>query len=354
MSGVTPPTASPYADPFAHPPVASAQDLITHLTPGKRFCHVSFGNYQPNLDFPSQAQARDMLNDFLENIEPKPKDEWWPFKVRRKPIAGKGLYLDGGFGVGKTHLLAATYHAAVRQFGSSHEVAFMSFQDLMYLIGTLGMPQTIDTFKYHKLLLIDEFELDDPGNTHMANTFLGGLMPIGVNVVATSNTEPGALGEGRFNAEDFARQIQSIAERFVPHRVDGPDYRQRGTATETPLTGLELTDWLEGKDPAETAVMSHHELNRALISIHPSRFARVLEQVRAIAITNLEPMADQGAALRFVHFVDKVYDLGLDAAFTGAPLDILFDESYRHGGYAKKYSRALSRLSEMLHEARGS
>ena len=213
--------------------------------------------------------------------------------------------------------------------------------------------QAIETFRHHKLLLIDEFELDDPGNTHMANTFLGGLMPGGVSVVATSNTEPGSLGAGRFNAEDFARQIQGIADRFQSHGVDGPDYRQRGTEAAQPLSDAEFAAWLARQDPAQTAVLTHADLNRALLGLHPSRFARVLEQVRGVAVTDLAPMPEQGAALRFVHFVDKVYDLGLNAAFTGIPLEQLFDDIYRNGGYAKKYSRALSRLSEMLREARG-
>ncbi|MFC6618236.1 hypothetical protein [Deinococcus radiophilus] len=52
--------------------------------------------------------------------------------------------------------------------------------------------------------------------------------------------------------------------------------------------------------------------------------------------------------------MDKVYDMGLQAALTGAPLETLFDESYRHGAFAKKYSRCLSRLSELLSEARRS
>ncbi|WP_162865455.1 cell division protein ZapE [Deinococcus wulumuqiensis] len=341
---MTPPL---YADPFAHPPEGSPADLITHLTPGARFQEVRFENYRPNPQFPSQAQARALLEDFVAQAgRPSGGGGFWPFK-RRAP-EGRGLYLDGGFGVGKTHLLASAYHAA----GGGGDVAFMSFQDLMYLIGALGMPQAIETFRHHKLLLIDEFELDDPGNTHMANTFLGGLMPGGVSVVATSNTEPGALGAGRFNAEDFARQIQGIADRFTPHRVDGPDYRQRGTDAAQPLSDAEFAAWLSRQNPQTTAVLTHEQLNRALLSVHPSRFARVLEQVRGVAVTNLQPMPEQGAALRFVHFVDKVYDLGLHAAFTGAPLETLFDDIYRHGGYAKKYSRALSRLSEMLREAR--
>lgn len=328
-------------------PEVTPQELTEHLTPSDRFRGVRFENYQPNPEFPSQQEASDLLLNFVESLPGQPGG----FRLfRRSKPEGRGIYLDGGFGVGKTHLLASAYHEATEL--GLRGVALMSFQDLMYLIGALGMNRAVDTFRGYALLLIDEFELDDPGNTHMANTFLGGLMPQGTNVVATSNTEPGALGQGRFNAQDFQRQIQGIASRFETHRIDGPDYRQRGTAPETPLSAQEYADWMARQDPMTTAVVSHHDLNRHLLDVHPSRFARMLEEVEALVIEDLAPMPDQNVALRFVHFVDKLYDMGIPAALTGAPLPTLFDESYRHGAYAKKYSRALSRLSELLYEAR--
>ena len=338
-------------NPFSPPPALSPQDLITHLTPGARFQGVRFGNFQPNPEYPSQAEARDRLEAFTAQAGERGGGGGFRLFRRRAP-EGQGLYLDGGFGVGKTHLLASAFHAAGGAGADGGAVAFMSFQDLMYLIGALGMTRAVETFRGHKLLLIDEFELDDPGNTHMANTFLASLMPLGVSVVATSNTEPGALGAGRFNAQDFARQIQGIADRFESRRIDGPDYRQRGTRPEEGLTGGEFGAWLAAQPPASTAILSQRELGRSLLEVHPSRFARVLGGLGALAVTDLAPMRDQDMALRFVHLVDKLYDLGLRAAFTGAPLGELFDESYRHGGYAKKYSRALSRLSELLREAR--
>jgi len=46
--------------------------------------------------------------------------------------------------------------------------------------------------------------------------------------------------------------------------------------------------------------------------------------------------------------VDQLYNLGLDLKASGAPLKDLFPESYRHGAFAKKYGRALSRLAELL------
>ncbi len=331
-------------DLLARNPQVSPEEMSGGLVPSARFGDVRFGNYRPNPAYPSQTQARDDLQAFVQGAGQAQTGGWRLF--RRARPEGRGLYLDGGFGVGKTHLLASAYHA------SAGKRALMSFQDLMYLIGALGMNRAIDTFKGHDLLLIDEFELDDPGNTHMANTFLGGIMPGGTSVVATSNTEPGALGQGRFNAGDFQRQIQGIASRFSPHRVEGPDYRQRGTAPEEPLSAAEYAAWTARQAEGTLAAVTQRDLNRHLLDIHPSRFAAMLSGVGALAITDLRPMTDQNLALRFVHFVDKLYDLGIPAAFTGAPLGTLFDETYRHGAYAKKYSRALSRLSELLREAR--
>ncbi|GAA5534715.1 cell division protein ZapE [Deinococcus aluminii] len=330
-------------DLLSRHPGLTPDELTAGLAPSARFQDVRFENYRPNPDFPSQEEARASLQAFLKGAQVRPGG----FRLfRRSKPEGHGLYLDGGFGVGKTHLLASAYHAA------EGKRALMSFQDLMFVIGALGMTRAVEAFRGHDLLLIDEFELDDPGNTHMANTFLGQLMPGGTSVIATSNTEPGALGQGRFNASDFQRQIQGIADRFETRRVDGPDYRQRGNTPAPPLTGEEFQAWRARQPEARLAVVSHRDLGRLLLDVHPSRFARLLAGVEALGITDLAPMPDQNVALRFVHFIDKLYDLGLHAALTGAPLGRLFDESYRHGAYAKKYSRCLSRLSELLREAR--
>ncbi|WP_102128216.1 cell division protein ZapE [Deinococcus planocerae] len=330
-------------DLLARKPTLTPEELTAGLAPSARFQDVRFETFRPNPEYPSQAEARASLQAFLKGAQVRPGG----FRLfRRAKPEGRGIYLDGGFGVGKTHLLASAYHAA------EGRRALMSFQDLMYVIGSLGMGRAVEAFGGHDLLLIDEFELDDPGNTHMANTFLGQLMPGGTSVVATSNTEPGALGQGRFNAADFQRQIQGIADRFETHRVDGPDYRQRGTAPEGLLTPGEFQAWRARQPGATLALVSHRDLNRHLLDVHPSRFAKLLAGVGALGVTDLAPMPDQNVALRFVHFVDKLYDLGLPAAFTGAPLGSLFSETYRHGAYAKKYSRCLSRLSELLREAR--
>ncbi|GAA5436889.1 cell division protein ZapE [Deinococcus aquaticus] len=324
-------------------PTLQPEQLTHDLTPSHRYQHVRLDTYAPNPDYPSQAQARTAIQAFLKGAQVRPGG----FRLfRRAKPEGRGLYLDGGFGVGKTHLLASAYHA------TDGTRALMSFQDLMYIIGALGMTRATDAFRTHDLLLIDEFELDDPGNTHMANTFLGQLMPGGTSVIATSNTEPGALGQGRFNASDFQRQIQGIADRFDTYRIDGPDYRQRGVRPEDTMTQDEYHTWETRQNPAGLAHLTYRDLSRHLLNVHPSRFSRLLADVQAVAITDLTPTPDQNVALRFVYFIDKLYDLGLNATFTGTSLTGLFSDTYRHGAYAKKYSRCLSRMSEMLQEAR--
>ena len=336
-------------DLTARQPELDANQMLETLTPSHRFSNTRFETYRPNPEFPSQAQARDKLQAFTQPRALQ-KTGFWPFQ-RTQRSEGAGLYLDGGFGVGKTHLLASAYHAA-QAANPQGKYALMSFQDLMYLIGALKMPQAIEALGQHDLLLIDEFELDDPGNTHMVNTFLEAVMPAGVNVVATSNTEPGALGEGRFSTRDFQRQIEGIAGRFEPQRVDGPDYRQRGTSAAAPLSEAEFAAWLQLQAYDSLSVVDAQALDQHLTRIHPSRFARLLASIESIAVTELSPIAGQNEALRLVHFIDKVYDSGLRAAFTGTNLENLFDDSYRYGAFAKKYARCLSRLSELLSEAR--
>ena len=106
--------------------------------------------------------------------------------------------------------------------------AYVTFVELTHLVGALGFAATVEALSEFRLLAIDEFELDDPGDTVLVSTLLARLSERGVAVAATSNTVPEALGEGRFAAEDFRREIQRLAERFETVRIDGPDYRHRG------------------------------------------------------------------------------------------------------------------------------
>jgi cell division protein ZapE len=293
-----------------------ARRLLEAFRPPARFARVRFANYEPNPAFASQFQSRATLEAFVTE-----KKSWSPFKRRE---VQRSVYLDGGFGVGKTHLLAATWH----EFSGAK--FFLSFAELTFTIGALGMDAAVRAFAGAGLICVDEFELDDVG---------------------TSNTLPEQLGEGRFNAEDFKREIQGIAAHFQTLRVDGPDYRHReGLQAPRPISSDALHEAFH-EFRGVKAIESFDALLSHLARLHPIRFSNLLEGVNAVFLEGLHSIPKQDDALRFVHFVDKLYDREIKLFVSGSSLDTLFPASYRGGGYAKKYARCLSRLGELLRES---
>lgn len=326
-------------------PQVSGDEMVAALVPPPQFAGASFDSYRADDAYPSQQEAKDALTVFAVGAAAAPRRGMFrraPKAPERKP----GVYLDGGFGVGKTHLLASIYHAmpARRKY-------FGSFIEYTALVGALGYQQTVALFRGSDLLCIDEFELDDPGDTMVMTRLLGELVASGTKLAATSNTPPNALGEGRFAAQDFLREISAMSASFETLRIDGVDYRQRAVdghalvlddaAYEKALTGQ-----------AEHGVVSDDAFDalvRHLATVHPSRYIRLVEGIDAIGLRNVVTLTDQSAALRLVAFVDRAYDAQVPVRATGVPLESVFGEEMLAGGYRKKYLRAVSRLIALTH-----
>jgi cell division protein ZapE len=322
-------------------PVVPAETLVASLLPPPRFDDVRFSTYRPDPGQPSQQRAVEVLQSFAARLTP-PARRW--FSRSRAPDGPPGVYLDGGFGVGKTHLLASLWHAAPAP------KAYGTFVELTHLVGALGFGATVDALAGHRLLAIDEFELDDPGDTVLVSTLLGKLVAARVHVAATSNTLPGALGEGRFAAQDFLREIQGLAAHFEAVRVEGEDYRHRGLpqapAPVAESVVVERTDAVPGASRDGFAALLEH-----LARLHPSRYGALVDGVPLVGLTQVEPVADQAAALRLVVLADRLYDRDIAVVASGVPLDALFPDELLSGGYRKKYLRAVSRLTALAREA---
>lgn len=321
-------------------PQLSGAEMVAALTPPPQFADATFATYRADAAFPSQQEAKDGLMTFSGVGAVEAKGGLFR-RPKRAPEVKPGVYLDGGFGVGKTHLLAAIYHAmpARRKY-------FGSFIEYTALVGALGYKNTVDLFRGTDLLCIDEFELDDPGDTMVMTRLLGELVASGTRLAATSNTPPNALGEGRFAAQDFLREIHAMAASFETLRIDGTDYRQR--AIDGHAATLEPAQY-EGAiaDASSTGLVSDDnftDLLRHLAQVHPSRYIRLIEGLSAVGLRDVVAFTDQSAALRFVAFIDRVYDAQLPIRATGVPLDAVFPEEMLAGGYRKKYLRATSRL----------
>jgi cell division protein ZapE len=256
---------------------------------------------------------------------------------RREVAPGVGIYLDGGFGVGKTHLLASSYY---RLPGPK---AFATFGELTQLASVFGFTECIELLADYVVVCIDEFELDDPGNTTLISRLLSQLVERGVSVAATSNTLPEQLGEGRFAAQDFLREINTLARIFTTVRVDGPDYRHRDLpAAPEPLSDAEVIS--RATQVPGATLDDFDALCAHLATMHPSRYLTLIEDVRAVFVTGVHPIDNQNVALRLVSLTDRLYDAGIPVVASGAKLDTVFSDEMLAGGFRKKYLRAISRL----------
>lgn len=321
-----------------HPSV-SPERLIAQLKPPPTFTGASFASYRPDPAQPSQAAAVVACTAFCRQAVERRAGRR-KLLGRRAVLPGVGLYLDGGFGVGKTHLLASVYRA---EHAEAHPTAFATFMELTQLAGVFGFAECIDLLGEYTVVCIDEFELDDPGNITLVSRLLAELVARGVSVAATSNTLPEQLGEGRFAVQDFLREINTLASIFTTVRIDGPDYRHRNlpAAPEPPsdeqvaagaaaVAGATLDDF--------DALCAH------LATMHPSRYLALIDGVTTVFLRGAHRVDDQNVALRLVALTDRLYDAGIPVVVSGVRLDGLFSAEMLAGGYRKKYLRATSRL----------
>ncbi len=321
-------------------PTASPERLIAQLIPPPTFTDVSFDSYRPDPEEPSQAAAVTACRQFCDEAQRRRAGRKKMFG-RRETLPGVGIYLDGGFGVGKTHLLASAYHRLPDS--GEHPKAFAAFGELTQLAGVFGFAECVDLLGEYTVVCIDEFELDDPGNTTLISRLLSQLVERGVSIAATSNTLPEQLGEGRFAAQDFLREINTLASIFTTVRIEGPDYRHRGLpAAPQPLTD---DDVIARAEVTPGATLDDFDaLCAHLATMHPSRYLTLIESVTAVHITGVHPLDDQSVALRLVSLTDRLYDAGIPVVASGAKLDTIFSDEMLAGGYRKKYLRATSRL----------
>lgn len=341
----------------AREPHVPADRLVAEMVPPPRFDSVRFSTYIPDPNQPSQTEAVQVLESFAAGLGGAHaagggRRGFFGFgraaKAPKTPAGPRGVYLDGGYGVGKTHLLASLWHATP---AAPELKAFGTFVELTNLVGALGFQQTVRTLSGHRLLCIDEFELDDPGDTVLVSTLLGKLVEAGVALAATSNTLPGKLGEGRFAAADFLREIQGLSAHFRTLRIDGEDYRHRGLP-EAPAPYADEQVTRAAHATAGASLDAFPQLLEHLAKVHPSRYGALTDGLKAVCLTGVVPVPDQSTALRLVVLADRLYDREVPVLASGVPFDRLFSEEMLNGGYRKKYFRAISRLTALARDGK--
>ncbi|ASK66867.1 cell division protein ZapE [Brachybacterium avium] len=329
-------------------PNPSLERLLADLVPPPRFAQARLDNYVPDPAYPSQEEAKQRVTAFAADLA-TPRGGFLTRLRRKKPEPARGIYLDGGFGVGKTHLLTSLFHAV------SGDRVYGTFVEYTDLVGALGFQKAVELLGESVLVCIDEFELDDPGDTLLMTRLIRELSDRGVAIVATSNTLPDALGEGRFAAQDFLREIQAMAERFDVLRIDGEDYRRRDGVTE--IATLPAPEVVRSGQSMDGATLDEFDpLLTHLTKVHPSRYGAMIDEVSAAHLTGMHGLTHHHDALRFVVLVDRLYDrevpvlISLAGGSGSGILEDLFSAELLRSGYRKKYLRALSRIATLTND----
>src|SRR4051794_8696090 len=84
-------------------PQVSGQEMLASLVPPPQFDNATFESYRSDAAYPSQAEAKALLERFAGRGAPAKRGGLFS-RAKKEPQLKPGVYLDGGFGVGKTHL----------------------------------------------------------------------------------------------------------------------------------------------------------------------------------------------------------------------------------------------------------
>jgi cell division protein ZapE len=251
-------------------------------------------------------------------------------------LTHRGVYLDGPPGIGKTHLLAAAYRAA------AEPKLFATFDEFSAAAGTLRMGRLRQLLASQRLVCVDEIDLRDPGNIMLLTSLVRAMLEGRPRILATANADPTVMDAGHGYAGAFQRELGEIANAFEIVRVDGIDWRTSGAAAAHALP--------RNADAERVVMFRAEQLRSFLDATHPMYDAAWLDEVDRIVLDRFEPMRDTDEALRFVRFVDRVYDR--EVALTLEELDDSLDEILAvvrdDARFRLHYDRCRSRLSELL------
>ncbi len=175
----------------------------------------------------------------------------------------------------------------------------------------------------------------------MLATLLQHMVAAGTNVLATANMPPkDAGGEGGW-IRSFERELGAIAAVFEICRIEGQDWRTAGSNDEGDSTN--------GND--SVLYTSWSELRGYMLQTHPMHDAGWLNQIGRITITTpVEAPSDKDTALRFIRFIDRVYDRNVHLVTTGSqpmPHDLVAP-LIGDRRYVWHVARGTSRLAQLL------
>lgn len=334
---------------------------------------------------PQQAAVVRELQKIYDELTARQQDPWGLFKhlrfsSRTRSDPALGLYLWGGVGRGKTHLVNEFYRSL--PFAQKLRVHFHIFmQDLHGELKKL--PKTPDPVPLvaeglamqARILCLDEFHVTDITDAMLLGRFLTALFERGVTLVTTSNIPPDELYRDGLQRDRFIPAIELIKQHTRVICLDGQeDYRLRY------LEHAEIYHFPLDEEADNSLLQSFHGLRPENVvedeeieiegrPIPTVRYAdgivwfdfkalcdepkgtidyiEIARCFHTVFIANIPEMGDEDKdkAARFIRLVDVLYDhnVNLVASADAAPGGLYTSSS----PLAFDFTRTQSRLEEM-------
>ncbi len=328
---------------------------------------------------PDSAQKRAVLEFERIYHDIQRNRTWWHRLIaRRRDQPVTGLYLWGGVGRGKTHLMDLFYDtlAVGKKRLHFHRLMQMIHQQLTQLKGEKNPLSAItarlaaDT----QVLCIDEFVVIDIGDAMLLAGLLENLSAHRICLVATSNIIPNQLYRDGLQRQRFLPAIDWIVQHTHTLHLDSDtDYRLR-TLQKVELFHSPLDDKAE-----ENLYHSFHELapekgssNQTIEILGRSLsyryraddviwfdfcticegersqhdYIELAKEYHAILIGNIPALGNDknDAARRFILMIDEFYDRRVKLILTSA---LPIDQIYQGTRLKHDFQRTYSRLHEM-------
>ena len=297
---------------------------------------------------------------------------------RKNPVVGRGLYVWGSVGRGKTWLMDLFYeHLPVQEKQRIHFHRFMQrvHQSLKAQSNVRDPLSRIaaEWARQCRVLCLDEFYVSDIADAMLLGGLLRNLFENGVTLVTTSNIEPDGLYRDGLQRAKFLPAIDLIKKHTEVIELAGEtDYRLRileqSEIFHHPLDEAADRVMTECFERMSAECELNHDLDINGRTFHARRrgdgviwfeFAELCEKPRGsldyieiarafntVVLSNVPKLEeeDSNAARRFITLVDEFYDRNVNLLVSAAaPVEALYSGRLLEF----EFQRTASRLTEM-------